>query len=223
MNEIIRINHLSKIYNKKTNALKVLDDISMNVYKGEFVAVTGQSGSGKSTLMNIIGCLDRAESGQYLLDGKDVCKMNDSEMTRIRSSKIGFVFQSFNLLPSLTAIENVELPLLYKRINKTERERIAQEALECVGLSERIKHLPNEMSGGQQQRTAIARAIAVSPELLLADEPTGSLDKASGEEVLSIIRKMNNSGVTVVMITHDINIAALADRQIVISDGRIIN
>ena len=149
--------------------------------------------------------------------------MNDKDITEIRSRKIGFVFQSFNLLPSLSAIDNVELPLIYRKVSRNEREKTALRALECVGLSKRIKHLPSEMSGGQQQRTAIARAIAVSPELLLADEPTGSLDTRSGEEVLSIIMKMNKRGVTVVMITHDEGIAALADRQIVISDGRIIN
>ena len=171
MKELIKITGLCKTYSKKNNSITVLDNIKMTVYKGEFVAVTGQSGSGKSTLMNIIGCLDKAEKGDYYLDGKNICKMNDKDITEIRSRKIGFVFQSFNLLPSLSAIDNVELPLIYRKVSRNEREKTALRALECVGLSKRIKHLPSEMSGGQQQRTAIARAIAVSPELLPMNPP----------------------------------------------------
>lgn len=222
MSEIIRTEHLSKIYRSKTQEFTALDDIVFTVEKGEFVAVIGQSGSGKSTLMNILGCLDRADSGVYYLDGIPVSKMKEKEISFIRSRKIGFVFQSFNLIPSMNALENVALPLMYRGTGKNERNEIALTALEQVGLKDRADHLPSEMSGGQQQRTAIARAIASRPQLLLADEPTGSLDKRSGEEVLSIITEMNRSGVTVVMITHDNSIARRADRCIRISDGKIV-
>lgn len=222
MKEIIRLENISKTYRTKSRKLAVLSGIQLSVAEGEFTAVIGQSGSGKSTLMNILGCLDRADSGIYYLDGISVNCMNEKEISWIRSRKVGFIFQSFNLIPSMNALENVSLPLMYRRVRRSEREKIAAEALKRVGLFDRMNHLPNEMSGGQQQRTAIARAIAANPKILLADEPTGSLDKKSGEEILSIIKEMNNDGVTVVMITHDNGIAAHADRRICISDGRII-
>ncbi len=223
MKELIRLEHICKSYRSRNSCVQVLEDICLSVQKGEFLSITGKSGSGKSSLMNIIGCLDTADSGEYYLDGTDVSEMREKDLARLRSRNIGFIFQSFNLIPSMNALENVSLPLMYRGVRRSERERIAKRALSMVGLSHRLMHRPGEMSGGQQQRTAIARAIAASPSVLLCDEPTGSLDRASGEEVLSVIRDMNKSGVTVVMITHDPEIAAAAGRTIRISDGRLIS
>ena len=223
MKELIRLEHICKSYRSRNSCVQVLEDIFLSVQKGEFLSITGKSGSGKSSLMNIIGCLDTADSGEYYLDGTDVSEMREKDLARLRSRNIGFIFQSFNLIPSMNALENVSLPLMYRGVRRSERERIAKRALSMVGLSHRLMHRPGEMSGGQQQRTAIARAIAASPSVLLCDEPTGSLDRASGEEVLSVIRDMNKSGVTVVMITHDPEIAAAAGRTIRISDGRLIS
>ena len=223
MKELIRLEHICKSYRSRNSCVQVLEDICLSVQKGEFLSITGKSGSGKSSLMNIIGCLDTADSGEYYLDGTDVSEMREKDLARLRSRNIGFIFQSFNLIPSMNALENVSLPLMYRGVRRPERERIAKRALSMVGLSHRLMHRPGEMSGGQQQRTAIARAIAASPSVLLCDEPTGSLDRASGEEVLSVIRDMNKSGVTVVMITHDPEIAAAAGRTIRISDGRLIS
>ncbi len=223
MQEIIRLEDICKSYGTRSGELDVLRNINISVYPGEFIAVTGQSGSGKSTLMNILGFLDRADSGNYYFDGCTVTGMREKDICEMRSRKIGFIFQSFNLIPDMNAIDNVMLPLIYRGVKRKERECLARQALCKVGLSERMKHLPGEMSGGQQQRTAIARAIAMSPRVLLADEPTGSLDKNSGREVLSVMKEMNRSGVTIVMITHDREIAASAGRQITISDGRIID
>ncbi len=220
--DIIRLEHIYRSYGVRNTRISVLKDINLVVKEGEFVAVTGRSGSGKSTLMNIIGCLDRADEGKYFLDGIYVTDCREKEITEIRSRKIGFIFQGFNLIPSMNALENAALPLMYRGVGKREREYAAYHALEMVGMSHRKDHLPGEMSGGQQQRTAIARAIAASPPLLLCDEPTGSLDKTSGEEVLSIIENMNNKGATVVMITHDPEIAMRAKRRISISDGKIL-
>lgn len=220
--DIIRLEHIYRSYGVRNTRISVLKDINLVVREGEFVAVTGRSGSGKSTLMNIIGCLDRADEGKYYLDGMYVTGCRENEITAIRSRKIGFIFQGFNLIPSMNALENAALPLMYRGVGKREREYAAYRALEMVGMSHRKDHLPGEMSGGQQQRTAIARAIAASPSLLLCDEPTGSLDKTSGEEVLSIIESMNSKGATVVMITHDPEIAMRAKRRISISDGRIL-
>ena len=199
-----------------------LDGVCLNIMNGEYVTITGVSGSGKSTLMNILGCLDTPTSGKYLLDGNDVSEMTDKELSRIRSRKIGFVFQSFNLIPSLTAIENVELPLLYRGIPAEKRRSIAREALETVGLIDRAKHRPCEMSGGQQQRAAIARAIASDPSMILADEPCGNLDSRNSREVMEILAELNRNGKTIVMITHDSEAAKKAQRLIRIADGRVI-
>ncbi len=202
--------------------MNALDGVSLDILGGEYVTITGVSGSGKSTLMNILGCLDTPTSGTYLLDGNDVSEMSDKELSRIRSRKIGFVFQSFNLIPSLTAQENVELPLLYRGVPAEKRRSIAREALETVGLSDRTRHRPCEMSGGQQQRAAIARAIAADPSMILADEPCGNLDSRNSREVMEILAELNKSGKTIVMITHDSEAAKKAQRLIRIADGRII-
>lgn len=223
MSELIRLDNICRKYKTKGGIVDALDHVSMKIEKGEFVAVIGQSGSGKSTLMNILGCLDLPTSGQYYLDGNAVSGLDEKSLAFLRSRVIGFVFQSFNLIPTLSAKENVELPLIYRRINKAQRSEIAETALEKVGLLARMSHRPAELSGGQQQRVAIARAIAAAPKLLLADEPTGSLDKKSGEEIMSIMQSMNDDGVTIIIITHDSNIAAMAKRRIKISDGRIIS
>ncbi len=199
-----------------------LDGVCLNIMNGEYVTITGVSGSGKSTLMNILGCLDTPTSGKYLLDGNDVSEMTDKELSRIRSRKIGFVFQSFNLIPSLTAIENVELPLLYRGIPAEKRRSIAREALETVGLIDRAKHRPCEMSGGQQQRAAIARAIASDPSMILADEPCGNLDSRNSREVMEILAELNRNGKTIVMITHDSEAAKKAQRLIRIADGKVV-
>ncbi len=221
MRELIRLENIYKSYRTKNGSVPVLENISLTINEGEFVAITGKSGSGKSSLMNIIGCLDKADSGNYIFDGVLINSLPEKEITKIRSRRIGFVFQNFNLIPSMNAVENVSLPLMYRGIKRKERESAAAEALDMVGLTHRMYHRPGEMSGGQQQRTAIARAVAASPSLLLCDEPTGSLDQASGEDVLSVIRKMNDNGVTVVMITHDREIASNAKRCISVADGRI--
>ena len=223
MKEIIRLENVCSTYHTGSVELNALKNINLKIVSGEFVAVIGQSGSGKSTLMNILGCLDTADSGKYYLNRTDISSLGEKKLAYIRSRTIGFIFQSFNLIPTLTAEENVELPLMYRGVGRHERYALARSALEKVGLAERMYHKPSELSGGQQQRAAIARAIAAKPEILLADEPTGSLDKKSGEEVLNIIKAMNEEGVTVVMITHDNSIAASAKRRIKISDGRIIS
>ncbi len=223
MKSVITLRKLNKDYITRGETVHALKNISFDIGQGEFVSIIGQSGSGKSTLMNIIGCLDYPDSGEYILDGIDITHINERKTAYIRSRVIGFIFQSFNLIPSLSAIENVELPLIYRGISKSVRISAAEKALAQVGLSSRKNHRPTELSGGQQQRTAIARAIAAEPKILLADEPTGSLDKASGNDVLEVIESMNREGVTVVMITHDNDIAARAKRSIKISDGRIIS
>ncbi len=201
--------------------MRALDGVSLDILSGEYITITGVSGSGKSTLMNILGCLDTPTSGSYLLDGSDVSEMDDKQLSLIRSRKIGFVFQSFNLIPALTALENVELPLMYRGVSKNERRAAAKAALEIVGLSQRESHRPAEMSGGQQQRTAIARAIAADPSIILADEPCGNLDSKSSKEVLDILSRLNRCGKTIVMITHDEQTAKRAQRLVRIADGRI--
>ncbi len=201
--------------------IKALDNVSLQISKGEFVAITGQSGSGKSTIMNILGCLDKPESGTYILNGQDVFRANGKKLSQIRNREIGFIFQSFNLISSLSAEENIELPLIYRGIKKAERRILAKNALAMVGLENRADHLPGQLSGGQQQRVAIARAIALSPPLILADEPTGNLDAASGKEIMSILLNLNKEGKTIVMITHDNAIASVIPKQIKISDGKI--
>lgn len=200
-----------------------LDRVCLEVDKGEFVSIMGSSGSGKSTMMNILGCLDKATSGEFYLDGTDVSKMNDSQLAEIRNKKIGFVFQTFNLLPKLTAIENVELPMVYAGIPFDKRRKKAMDALEKVGLEKRIKHKPNEMSGGQRQRVAIARALVNDPSILLADEPTGNLDSKSTVEIIEIFQKLNSDGATIVMVTHEPDVAVHTKRIVTFKDGKSIS
>lgn len=216
---MIELKNIVKKYGKDVTALKGID---MSVKKGEFVSVIGKSGSGKSTLMNILGCLDTATEGEYYFCGENVCRLRESRIEEIRRERIGFIFQGFNLIPELDATENVMLPLKYKGIGKRERLKMAEKALEAVGLAERMNHKPSEMSGGQQQRTAIARAIAGNPEIILADEPTGNLDTDSGNQIMGIIADLKRQGRTIILITHDNNIAHCADRIICISDGKLI-
>ena len=219
---LIDIQDVYKIYNPGENEVRALDGISLTVEHGEFLAIVGQSGSGKSTLMNMLGLLDIPTSGTYILDGVDVKDMTDDELSEIRNKEIGFIFQGFNLIPSLTAVENVELPLVYRGMKKEERNKLALEALGRVGLSHRLDHLPKQMSGGQQQRVAIARAVAARPPIILADEPTGNLDSHSGVEVMKILHELHEEGRTVILITHDNEIASEAERVIKISDGQIV-
>ena len=220
---LIEICDIYKIYNPGENEVRALDGINLTVEHGEFLAIVGQSGSGKSTLMNMLGLLDIPTSGTYTLDGVDVANMTDDELSEIRNKEIGFIFQGFNLIPSLTAVENVELPLVYRGMKKDERNKLALEALERVGLSHRLDHLPKQMSGGQQQRVAIARAVAARPPIILADEPTGNLDSHSGVEVMKILHELHEEGRTVILITHDNDIANEAQRVIRIQDGQIIS
>lgn len=220
---LIEIRDIYKIYNPGENEVRALDGINLTVEHGEFLAIVGQSGSGKSTLMNMLGLLDIPTSGTYTLDGVNVANMTDDELSEIRNKEIGFIFQGFNLIPSLTAVENVELPLVYRGMKKDERNKLALEALERVGLSHRLDHLPKQMSGGQQQRVAIARAVAARPPIILADEPTGNLDSHSGVEVMKILHELHEEGRTVILITHDNDIANEAQRVIRIQDGQIIS
>lgn len=219
--ELVAIKDMCKIYNPGENEVRALDHIDLTINEGEFVAIIGHSGSGKSTLMNMLGCLDVPTSGHYHLHGMDVSSLSDDELSYIRNKEIGFIFQGFNLIAGLTALENVELPLIYRGIGKRERIRLSEVALEKVGLANRKEHKPAEMSGGQQQRVAIARAIAQAPPIILADEPTGNLDSASTKEILEILRELNNEGHTVILITHNNDIAIRAKRIIRIMDGRI--
>ena len=222
MSSLIEIKNVYKIYNPGENEVRALDGVSLKIENGEFVAIIGQSGSGKSTLMNMIGMLDKCTSGEYYMDGIDVLNMTDNQMSEIRNKKIGFIFQGFNLISSLTAKGNVELPLIYRGMKKQERENLSQQALEMVGLKNRINHRPSQMSGGQQQRVAIARAIAAKPPIILADEPTGNLDSKSGVEVMKIIHQLHSEGRTIILITHDNLIAQEAERIIRIHDGKIV-
>lgn len=221
MEALIDVKDMCKVYNPGENEVRALDGINLVVDKGEFLAIIGQSGSGKSTLMNMLGCLDTPTSGGYYLNGTDVSTMRDNDLSFIRNKEIGFIFQGFNLISSLSALENVELPLIYRGIDRKSRRKLAREALEMVGLSSRVSHKPSEMSGGQQQRVAIARAIAARPPVILADEPTGNLDSNSSREILAILREMHSDGRTVILITHDDGIAAQAKRVIRIMDGKI--
>jgi putative ABC transport system ATP-binding protein len=218
---MLQLVHITKQYVMGSNVLKALDDISLEIQDGQYLSIMGPSGSGKSTLMNIMGCLDVADSGRYYIDDKDVSEFTDNQLSEIRNQKIGFVFQKFNLLPKLNAVENVELGLIYRKINAKTRIRIAEEFLEKVGLKDWQGHKPNEMSGGQQQRVAIARALAPDPQIILADEPTGNLDSASGKEIMQLLRRLNNEGKTIILITHDDKIAKEANRIVRIIDGKI--
>lgn len=212
---------LTKVYRSGANEVSAVRGVDLEVADGDFLAIVGPSGSGKSTLMNVLGCLDTASSGQYLLDGEDVTHLGSDALARVRGQKIGFVFQNFNLLPRLTAAQNVALPLMYMGVELKERQQRAEQALERVGLYYRRAHLPAEMSGGQQQRVAIARALITNPPLLLADEPTGNLDSASGREILRIMRALNESGSTVVLITHDDGVAQSCARRVEMRDGQL--
>lgn len=218
---LIVLEHICKHYRRGQETIHALEDVSLTVQRGEFVTIVGQSGSGKSTLMNIIGCLDTPTRGGYRLDGQDVFTLPDKAVSDIRNRKIGFVFQSFHLIPSLTALENVELPLIYRGVPRAQRRKIAEEALRRVGLGHRMSHKPSELSGGQQQRTAIARAIAGRPDLILADEPTGNLDTASGQEIMALLLELHREGHTLLVITHDPGIAAAAPRQVRLCNGRL--
>lgn len=219
----LAIRNVSKIYSRGNGEVRALDGVSLSVQPGEFLAIVGRSGSGKSTLMNILGCLDTPTNGDYFLDGENVAGLNEKKLAEIRNRELGFVFQGFNLISGMDAVENVELPLLYRGIPAARRRSLALNALDRVGLSERVNHMPDEMSGGQQQRVAIARAIAAEPPLILADEPTGNLDSKSGEAIMQIIHSLHKQGTTIVLITHDNKIAASAERVVQIQDGRMVH
>lgn len=219
---LIEVNDIYKIYNPGENEVRALDGVTLSIDRGEFVAIVGHSGSGKSTLMNMLGLLDVPTSGEYCLDGENTSKMTDDELSEIRNKQIGFIFQGFNLISSLTAQENVELPLAYRGMAKEQRHKLSQEALKRVGLENRMTHLPKQMSGGQQQRVAIARAVAARPPIILADEPTGNLDSHSGREVMRILHELHDEGRTVILITHDNDIAADAKRVVRVQDGQIV-
>lgn len=221
MEPLIQVKDLCKVYNPGENAVHALDHVDLTVEKREFVAIIGQSGSGKSTLMNMLGCLDVPSSGSYYLNGVNVATMHDNELSVIRNREIGFIFQGFNLIQNLTALENVELPLIYRGVDRKTRKKLASDSLKRVGLEKRMSHKPSEMSGGQQQRVAIARAIAARPPVILADEPTGNLDSASSREIMQILKEMHRDGKTIILITHDDGIAASARRVVRIMDGRI--
>lgn len=223
MDSVISLSDISKVYHTNGGSINALSHINLKIERGSFTAIIGQSGSGKSTLMNILGCLDTATEGEYMLNGISVSYMKEKQLSFVRNNIIGFVFQSFNLIPTLNAFENVELPLIYRKTDRKERYERSMYALERVGLSERISHRPNQLSGGQQQRVAIARAIAAKPQIILADEPTGNLDQNSGNEILDILKEMNNEGVTVILITHDNIIAKKIGNCIRISDGKIVS
>jgi len=220
--KLIEVDHISKVYAGGGGEIRALDGVSLKVAQGEFLAIVGRSGSGKSTLMNMLGCLDTPTDGAYYLEGQNVAHLPEERLSKIRNREIGFVFQGFNLIPDMNALENVELPLRYRGMKKEERKKLSAEALARVGLKGRLTHRPAQMSGGQQQRVAIARAIAASPPIILADEPTGNLDSKSGGEVMQILKKLNGEGRTVVLITHDDRIAAMADRIVRLQDGKIV-
>ena len=218
---MIELRNISKIYRIGDEEIRALNNASMHIYPGEFVCIIGPSGSGKSTLMNIIGCLGTADEGEYILDGLPIEDYTENELAKVRNQKIGFVFQSFNLIPKLTAEENVELPLIYQGIGKAERRKRVEAAIRRVGLEKRVNHYPSELSGGQQQRVAIARAIATNPSLILADEPTGNLDSKTTKEIMDIFHELHEQGNTIVLITHDNDVAKQGSRTIHILDGEV--
>lgn len=219
---MIKLDLISKIYGKGDIRVEALKDVSFALHEGDFVSIVGHSGSGKSTLMNIIGCLDKATTGTYILDGENINDVKDHNLAAIRNKKIGFVFQSFNLLPKLTALRNVELSLIYMGISRKERKERARQALEKVGLSDRLHHRPTELSGGQKQRVAIARAIVTNPAIILADEPTGNLDSESTMAILSIFKQLNSEGKTIIIVTHEPDVAAITKRMLSFQDGYLI-
>jgi len=219
---LISLDHVSRIYSMGHMEVPALVDVSLEIHPGEFVAIVGPSGSGKTTMMNLLGCLDRPTAGEYRLAGTPVADLDDDGLARLRSRTIGFVFQSYNLLPRTTALDNVATPLLYQGVSRSERAARAKAALERLGLGDRIHHEPSELSGGQQQRVAVARAIVTEPALILADEPTGNLDSHSGVEVMALLHELNAAGRTIVLITHDADVAAAAGRQIHLRDGRVV-
>ncbi|MBC5647929.1 ABC transporter ATP-binding protein [Christensenella tenuis] len=221
MEHFLRLAGINKSYAVGEESLHVLKDITLSVDRGEYMTILGPSGSGKSTLMNILGCMDTPDSGSYFLDGEAVHGQGDGELTRLRNEKIGFIFQKYHLIPQYTALQNVIMPLLLRGLSRAEAIERAEGSIRLVGLTERIRHRPNELSGGQQQRVAIARALVTKPALLLADEPTGALDSATGKEILALFRELNEAGNTIVMISHDVNVAGASKRIITISDGRI--
>ena len=218
---MIRLKHIDKSYSLGEIDVPVLKDVNLHIRPKEFVSILGPSGSGKSTLMNLIGCLDVPDAGDYILDGEYVDNCTENELSEIRAEKIGFIFQQFNLLPDLTAYENVEMPLLYRKLSAAERRERVLETLKQVGLEDRMHHKPSQLSGGQQQRVAIARVLAARPSIILADEPTGNLDSTSGTEIMEIIKGLWKEGNTIVLITHDINVANQAERKIYVRDGRV--
>lgn len=219
MTEILCMQNICKSYFIGEEELEVLHDVNLTVSSGEFLSILGPSGSGKSTMMNIIGCLDEPTSGKYILSGNDIDCLDEVEVARVRNKEIGFIFQNFQLLPRLNALENVELPLIYAGISSSERKKLALKMLEKVGLSDKVKNLPNQLSGGQQQRVAIARAMVTEPTILLADEPTGALDQKTGAQVIELFEELNREGKTIIMITHDVNIASHSERIVNILDG----
>ncbi len=223
LGKLIEIVDVYKVYNPGEFEVRALDGVSLAIGRGEFVAIVGNSGSGKSTLMNMLGCLDMPTYGKYFLDGSEISNLCDDVLSAIRNKEIGFIFQGFNLIPSMNALENVELPLMYRGLRREERRRLATDALQRVGLESRINHLPAQMSGGQQQRVAIARAIAAKPPIILADEPTGNLDSNSGSEVMQILGELWQDGKTVILITHDNEIASQTGRTVHVHDGKIIH
>lgn len=220
---MIRMENITKIYKMGENDVRALDDVSLHIKPHEFVSIIGPSGSGKSTLMNMIGCLDVPTSGRYWIDGIEVSQMKDNQLADLRNQKLGFIFQQYNLLTKLTALENVELPLIYRGMPNAQREKMAMEALRRVGLEDKASHKPTELSGGQQQRVSIARALCSRPSLILADEPTGALDSKSGVEIMQMMHELYNEGNTIIIITHDLNIAKQAERIVTIKDGKIVS
>lgn len=221
MEQVIKIENIHKYYNQGENTLEVLKGVSLDVEEGEYLAILGPSGSGKSTLMNIIGCMDQFQEGEYWLTGQFVNKLNDNQLTCLRNQQIGFIFQKYHLIQKYTVLQNTMMPLLIRGLSRKQAEEISMEKLELLGMAERIKHKPNELSGGQQQRVAIARALVGSPKLLLADEPTGALDRSTGKDVLKLFQQLNAMGNTIVMITHDSQVATSAKRIVKIIDGEL--